>query len=92
MTDSFTDESGVSSTFNPTDSISELIVDGEFNGVIELQASRPDADVFITILKVVSQNNYVREVHTLHTPDAAIDYRVNAVNITGTANVYFGHL
>lgn len=89
-TGSFTNESDESSTFNPSDSISEFIVDGAFNGVIELQVSRPSADEFITVLKVVSQDNGEGQAFTLHTPDAAIDYRVKATNIIGTANFYFG--
>jgi len=90
LTDSFTDESGESAVFNPSDSITEYFVDGAFNGTIDLQASRPDADVWHSIHKVVSQNNYVREHVSLHTPDSAVDYKVVAIGVVGTANVYLG--
>lgn len=90
LSDSFTDETGESIIFNPTDVLTEFFVDGAFNGLIDLMASRPDANVWHSVYKVVSQNNFVEDHVVLHTPDSAVDYKVVAIGIEGTANVYLG--
>jgi hypothetical protein len=88
--DTFEDETAVSDTFHPTDNVSEVIIDGAFNGTVKLQASRAGADVWADVLIAISQNNSFVQSYTLHTPDVAIDYRFSAIGVTGTANVYFG--
>lgn len=90
LTDSFTDESSESAVFNPSDLITEYFVDGDFTGTIDLQATRPDADVWHSVHKIVSSNGNVKEHVSLYTPDAAVDYKVVAIGVTGTANVYLG--
>jgi len=89
-TGSFTDETAASATFNPTDTVSEVVVDGEFSGNLKLQVSRPDANSWVDVLMIVTQNDSFKQSYTLHTPDAALDYRFYGIGIAGTANYYFG--
>jgi len=91
----FTDESAVSVTFNPSQKVSEVIIDGEFNGQVDLQVARPVEDpvvpVWITIYSVIWNNEgVVRRNQPVATPDPALDYRFAGRNIVGTANYYFG--
>jgi hypothetical protein len=79
-----------SDVFNPSDSVTEFFVDGSFNGTVDLQASRPDAEVWHSVHKVVSSNGSAKEHVLIHTPDTAVDYRVIATGLTADAKIYLG--
>lgn len=94
-TGSFTDESAASVTFNPTAKVSEIIIDGEFNGQVDLQVARPveapTEPVWITVYSVIwNSDGVVRRNQPIATPDISLDYRFIGRNIVGTANYYLG--
>lgn len=89
FTDAYTNETATSATFNPTDSVSEYIIEGTFTGTVRLQMSVPDINSWKDITVVVSSSS-ANKAEALFTPDPAVDYRFVATAIVGTVNVHFG--
>jgi hypothetical protein len=91
LDDNFANETAVSATFNPTESVSEFSIYGTFLGTVRLQHSSPgdnrwiDADVLINQTSCLIQYSQVIE-----TPDLLRDYRFSGEGIVGTVYVYFG--
>jgi len=86
-----TDESATSTTFKPTEAVSEYIIDGTFQGTVSLQFSIPDADAWHDLVIVVHESSRGGvAAGAINTPDLLVDYRFVATDIAGTANVYFG--
>jgi len=47
FTAEYEDETATSATFNPTESVSEYVIEGTFTGIVRLQMSIPDLDSFL---------------------------------------------
>lgn len=90
FTDTFIDESSSSAIFHPKDTISEIKIDGSFQGTVKLRASRPGAGVWSDVDEVTNQSTSTTHSQVIHTPDLAMDYKFEAFGVIGTANVYFG--
>jgi len=74
---------GVSTTVFPSATVSDVIIEGTGKGKIMLQVLRPTSSRWITLTDEGG-------AFPISTSDSAIGYRFKAVNVTGTANVYFG--
>ncbi len=71
----------------PSDSASDIIVDGDYVGTVTLQCSRPGAGVWHTVL--IFGRTETRGATPIMTP-SALDYRFLPDITSGTANVYMG--
>jgi hypothetical protein len=67
---------------NPTDTVSDAVVSGDFIGSVILEAKAPNGD-----WKPVYSGS---GAYSVSTPDPAIEYRFRPVNVTGSAHVYLG--
>jgi len=91
FTAEYEDETATSATFNPTEGVSEYVIEGTFTGIVRLQMSIPDLDSFRDVVVVIAQGGgAVQESGGLNTPDLLMDYRFVASNIAGAVNVHFG--
>jgi len=84
VTESFTDETGVSDPFNFSATQAIIIVTGDYSGDVAVDVSAPSADAWVPVLITTG-----RLAHAIAVPDISADYRIRA-SVAGTVNIYAG--
>jgi hypothetical protein len=91
LSDSFENETAVSDTFHPAETVSEFSIYGTFSGDVRLQHSSPGDDRWIDADVVINQTSQlIKYSQVIETPDLLRDYRFSGEGIVGTVYVYFG--
>jgi hypothetical protein len=91
LTETFTDETRTSASFNSVGYVSELHISGVYVGSLFLDEESPATNSWVNVWgKIVQTGDNAAEVVVLETPNSAMTYRIRAIGIVGGVNVYFG--
>lgn len=84
ISESFT-ENGVSLSVYPGEVMSDVIIDGEWEGRVFLECLAPGSSEWVRLWETSTDAAVIAS-----SPDSGISYRFKVTLISGSVNVYFG--